>query len=225
MTAVQAPKTSNEGTTTAVAAPTTPAVTPATVETPVQPVTSAPAAEQEKPADAFDFKPQGEKLPEAKTTAAQDWKTEELKTPEGVNSISPDVLAALGEVARTQGISKEGTQAILNSMLPKMKAAEQSFLKTTAETWEKESMKDPEIGGANWQATLDAVRPAYNAAVSPKLDAMLKRAGLHKNVEMLRMFKFFGTRMRQDTFIGGGTPNEKPNPLRQMFAKSPELKA
>ena len=70
---------------------------------------------------------------------------------------------------------------------------------------------DPELGGANLDATAAISAKGVAAYASPELKTLLEKTGLSKHKEVVRHFFKLGQGVKEDGMVGGGSnrPTEK----------------
>ena len=129
---------------------------------------------------------------------------EPFSMPEGVDSLDDEVLTTFGDAAKALGLSQDKAQALVDAVAPKIQGRQQEAFKAQVQTWANEVASDPEIGGEKLDESVSLARKAYRMGASPKLQELLKTSGLDVHPEMVRMFRYFGSRLSEDKIVDGG---------------------
>lgn len=150
-------------------------------------------------------KPEGEAPVEPAPGAPEAY---ELSAPEGM-VLDTDALAIAEPVLRDLNLTNEQAQKLTDAyaqILPKVAEryqAEQSTAITAQRTaWANEAKADPEIGGANWDASVTASAKAldrFGAPAGSPFRQLLNDSGLGNHPEMIRMFANIGKTIGEDT--------------------------
>lgn len=169
----------------------------------------APAA-TDKPAEG-EAKPEGEKTSDAPVVPEA---YEAFTVPEGMEieeSVLPDVHAVFKDL----GLSQEKANEVFGKLLAiqqKMElspeaALEQQQAQVTAlsNEWTQQIKNDPELGGANFEASLAQALLPIQAKATPELRDVLNLSGLGSNPHFFRFMHALGGMMREDAFVQGGT--------------------
>ena len=197
----ESPESTSEGTATEVVETTQDTVS-VVAETETQTAEPSPDATSEQPA----VEPEG--APES---------YEAFTTPEGVNSLDDDVLTTFADTAKELNLSQDKAQSLIDAVTPKMQARQQEMLKTQMQTWANEVASDPEIGGEKLDESVTLARKAYRMGASPALQDLLQKSGLDVHPEMVRMFRYFGSRLSEDKVVDGGEAPSSSAPTGDVF--------
>lgn len=150
-------------------------------------------------------KKEAEKAAEPKATAPE--KYEPWKLQEGVK-LSPELDGTFSELARKAGMSQADAQASLDKLVEAHIAQQQSELRAQVDSWYGEVIKDPKLGGDNFQTkTMPNVMKALNAFdKSGKVAAMLQN-GLGVHPDMVRMLDAIGEAVGEHSDLVTGLRN------------------
>jgi hypothetical protein len=163
----------------------------------------------EGPPEAYELTPPEGMTLDAETLAEADPVFREL----GLNNDQANQLVPLaakfGERIAAQA-AEATNQTILNEVTAQRKA------------WVTEAKADPEIGGANWDASVDLSAKALDALGMPKgspFRTFLSESGLGNHPEMIRAFSKVGALVSEDgDFVRGDSGAAvKPNRLAALY--------
>ena len=186
------------------------------------------ANDAEKPADAA--KPEPEKAPdgaEADKAAADDAGAKipedgkyDLKLPDGVE-LDGELASALGPEFKELGLTNAQAQKLVDKYIGIQQARvgkqAEAFAKTVA-GWADDAKKDPDMGGAKWDATVSAATQAVNRLGTPALREYLNASGGGNHPELIRFMAKVGALVGEDVPATGGaggkgTPAEAAHTL------------
>jgi hypothetical protein len=218
-----------------------PTPTPNPASDPAPPSDPAPASDP-KPADPAPKQDEGDDL--GTTALGNDPKTEgegdapqaaavpeayELTTPEGFDGLDEKAVEAATPVFKELGLSNE--QA--NKLMPVagqfaksiIEQRDQQLLGTILEqrkSWLEEAKADKEIGGTNWDATMQASARALDQLGFPKgspLRTALDESGFGNHPEMIRLMSKVGKAVGEDSDFVRSDANAavKPKDDRELF--------
>lgn len=138
---------------------------------------------------------------ETETGAPMDYTLPEL--PEGM-TVDNDLLGELAPTLRELGLTQEqfaklastyatamGTKnAAFTAQQQEAEAAQKQAAEALDKEWFETRIKDPEIGGKDWEEKLNQANRTYSNTnlVSDGLHKALTEAGLHKHPEVIRLF-------------------------------------
>jgi len=129
---------------------------------------------------------------------------EQFSTPEGVDSLDTDVLATFETTAKELDLSQDKAQSLIDAVAPRIAERQKEALQAQVQTWANEVAADPEIGGAKLDESVGLARKAYRMGASAELQSLLKASGLDVHPEMVRMFRYFGSRLSEDKVVEAG---------------------
>jgi hypothetical protein len=129
---------------------------------------------------------------------------EQFSTPEGVDSLDTDVLATFETTAKELDLPQSKAQTLIDSVAPRIAERQKAVLAAQVQTWANEVASDPEIGGPKLDESVGLARKAYRMGASNELQSLLKTSGLDVHPEMVRMFRYFGSRLSEDKVVDGG---------------------
>lgn len=171
-----------------------------------------PAAKTEgKPADG-----EGEKGEDQPAGAPEAY---ELKAPEGMD-FDTEAMALAEPVLRELNLDNAQAQKLVDAysqIVPKIgeriQAQQAADIAAQRKAWVEEARADPEIGGANWDASIAASAKALDQLGAPKgspFRDLLNVSGLGNHPEMIRMFAKVGKAIGEDpVFISANTAAPK----------------
>jgi hypothetical protein len=225
----------------------TPTETSATDQTPNPAPSDAPAdkpqdAPADKPSDAPDAAPSDDPEPTAlggkpddadapkddEAAKADVPEAYELTVPEGFEKLDDQAVADATPVFKELGLSNE--QA--NKLVPVaatfakriIEQRDQQIIGTIAEqrkSWLEEAKADKDIGGANWDGTLQTAAKALDTLGFPKgspLRNLLDESGLGNHPEMIRAFAKVGKAIGEDdNFPRGDTGGKGKKSDAELF--------
>jgi hypothetical protein len=170
--------------------------------TPAQAPAGEPKAGDAKPAEGV--KPEGAPV------------KYDFKLPEGYQIDSKERFAKFEAVLRKADIKPEVAQELVDIAIENGKSAEEAKAAESAKVkteWLAALKSDPEIGGQNYDATVQYAKRAMKEFANEKFVKFLNDTGFGDNPEMVRAFARIGKKMGEDKFVEGkpsGTPEGKP---------------
>lgn len=158
----------------------------------------------------------------AKTEAGQD---DRVAVPEEYEpfaidgqQFSEEQVAGFATTARKLGLSQENAQEMFAAMVPTAREYLVNDLVAKSKEWADATAKDPEIGGANFEANKGIAKQAYARYATPELRAILTGSGLGNHPEVIRLFFRIGKTMQQDSGVTGSA--SAPATVRRRYPKS-----
>jgi hypothetical protein len=143
--------------------------------------------------------------------------TYELTPPEGFEKLDPEAVAAATPVFKELNLTNEQANKLMpvaGEFAKKIIAErDQQLLGEVAATrknWLEEAKADPEVGGANWDTSLEAAAKALDTLGFPKgspLRNYLNESGAGNHVEMIRLMAKVGKAIGEDTDFVRGNQN------------------
>lgn len=131
---------------------------------------------------------------------------------------SEDQVEGFASTARELGLSQENAQKMFAAMVPTAREYMMNDLAAKSKEWASLTAKDPEIGGANFEANKGVAKQAYAQFTTPELRAILTGSGLGNHPEVVRLFYRIGKSMQQDTGVTGGA--SAPAGVRRRYPNS-----
>jgi len=174
------------------------------------PAAAIPAA---APAPAVDAgKPAGDAKPDTKVDAKpvdleKQW--EEFKAPDGFDKAQ---LKEIVDFARKEGIAPKAAAALALREKARAEAEEAQFKHLSEKGWLEDLQKDPELGGEKVRETMVDVMRATDK-LPPKVQALIKEAGVLYNPVVVRILHAFGTGLKEDAFV---RPGASPAPEKKQ---------
>lgn len=207
-------------------APAAPAAAPATAAAPAVPaVETAPAAAPVAEAGSLlgDLaKPEGEAKPAdpaAQPDAPAVPEAYEFKLPEGVE-LDEAVLPKVQELFKDLGLPQDKAQAVMEKLLeidqarqPTPEQIQQHYEQQAQDLnkqWGAECAKLPELGGENFNKSLEVASKVMVKFGTPELRNFLTYSALGSNPEFFKFIHSIGSAMSQDTLEHGGAVSNGP---------------
>lgn len=205
-----------------------PVAAPATTEASA---TAAPAAEA--PSLIGDLaKPEGEAPADkpaddaAKADAPVVPEVYEFKLPDGVE-LDENAAPLVQDLFKELGLPQDKAQAVLDKLLaidnarhPTAEQIEQQQVEAIGalnKSWADECAKLPEIGGDNFNKSLEVTSKVMVKFATPEFRDMLNRSALGSNPEFFKFIHSIGSAMSQDTLEHGGNAVHKEESITSMF--------
>lgn len=208
----------------------TTAETTAATETAAATTDESAAAETTALGAAGDETPQegeteGTEGTEAKTDVPE---TYELAVPEGFEKLDDEAVKEATPVFKELGLTNEQANKLVPVAASFAKRIvdqrDQQLIGTIAEqrkSWLEEARADQEIGGANWESSLQAGAKALDQLGFPKgspLRNLLNESGLGNHPEIIRAFAKVGKAIGEDTdFPRGDAGGKQPKTTAEKF--------
>lgn len=194
------------------------------------PAADAPKAEEPAPeADALAGLGEDETAPADEADADKgadvlgapegDYSTDGIETPEGV-TLAAETMAELGNVCRELNLSQKAFSDIVAKMTPVLERQRVADVARVRAVFDEKLRADPEIGGANLKATMNAANKAYARFVDQETAALLKASGLNHHPGIIRMFKAINDQISDDAVVRGSRPSGKPDPFKALYPNS-----
>lgn len=208
-----------------------PATAPATTEAPA---TAAPAAEA--PSLLGDLaKPEGEAPADkpadeaAKPDAPDVPEVYEFKLPDGVE-LDENAAPMVQDLFKELGLPQDKAQAVLDKLLqidqarqPTPEQIEQQQVEAIGalnKSWADECAKLPDIGGDNFNKSLEVTSKVMVKFATDDFRKMLNQSALGSHPEFFKFIHSIGSAMSQDTLEHGGTAGKGPRSLEERLWSS-----
>lgn len=169
-------------------------------------------AEDGAPADADAAKPDAPVVPEVY----------EFKMPEG-EELDEAAAPMVQELFKELGLPQEKAQEVLNKLLeidkarqPSPEQIQQYYEQQAAElnkNWGEECRKLPELGGDNFNKSLETCSQVMVKFATPELRKFLTYSALGSNPEFFKFIHAIGSAMSQDTLEHGGNAGKGPRDI------------
>jgi len=219
----EAPADGGEGGGAAPAAPApAPAADPAAPATPAAEAGSLlgdlakPDGEATKPAEGEDQAAKPADVPEAY----------QFKLPDGVE-LDEAVMPQVQELFKKLGLPQDKAQETMEALLaidqarqPTPEQIEQEQVEAIThlnKTWADECAKLPEIGGENFQKSLEITSKVMVKFATPEFRQMLNQSALGSNPEFFKFMHSIGSAMSQDTLEHGGNASKGPRSIEERL--------
>lgn len=157
---------------------------------------------------------EGEGEPKAAPTAPEAYEPFDIDG----QQFSEEQVQGFAATARELGLSQENAQKMFATMVPTAREYLMKDLVAKSKEWASLSAKDPEIGGADFEAKRGIASQAYKHYATPELRAILNGSGLGAHPEVVRLFYRIGKTMQQDTGVTGSA--SAPAGVRRRYPKS-----
>jgi pyruvate/2-oxoglutarate dehydrogenase complex dihydrolipoamide acyltransferase (E2) component len=175
----------------------------------------APEAAPDKPVEEA-TKPDAPALPEVY----------EFKMPEGVE-LDEAAAPLVQELFKELGLPQDKAQAVFDKLLaidqarqPSAEQAEQQQVEAIGalnKSWADECAKLPDIGGDNFNKSLETTSKVMVKFATPELRQMLNHSALGSNPEFFKFIHSIGSAMSQDTLEHGGNAANGPRSIEERL--------
>jgi hypothetical protein len=143
----------------------------------------------------------------------------ELKLPEGSN-LDASYLEQTKALAKELGLSQEAAQKLVerdSGLLSSVSERNAVQVREKTEQWAKDAQADKEIGGGNFQSSVNDARTALDKFGSPEFKNMLNQSGVGNHPELIRLLARVGKAMREDKMV---TTSSQPARAQKSFAEA-----
>ncbi|WP_454911126.1 hypothetical protein [Stutzerimonas chloritidismutans] len=167
---------------------------------------AAPEAQAEAPAEA-----PGQPAPAVEYT--------DFAVPEGME-MDAEVLANFKGIAKELGIPQEAAQKLIDlqaSLETKRSAAAEQAQAAQKQQWADQIKADPELGGANFDKTVETAVKAVEKYGTPELRTLLNETGLGNNPLMVKFCHAIGKALSEDGLVMGGTQSAREMSIVDAF--------
>ena len=178
-----------------------PAVAPVTEQAP-----AAPEAQAEAPAEA-----PGQPAPAVEYT--------DFAVPEGME-MDAEVLTNFKGIAKELGIPQEAAQKLIDlqaSLETKRSAAAEQAQAAQKQQWADQIKADPELGGANFDKTVETAVKAVEKYGTPELRSLLNETGIGNHPELVKFCHRIGKALSEDGLVMGGTQSAREMSIVDAF--------
>lgn len=196
----------------------------------------APTADATLAADAGSLlgdlsKPEGDEAPEGDKSEGEGGKPaipEEYKLamPEGVE-LDEKSAPMIQELFKDLGLPQDKAQQVLDKLLeidqarqPTEEQVQQHYEQQATELnqkWGEECRKLPDLGGENFNKSLETCSQVMVKFATPELRNFLTYSALGSNPEFFRFVHAIGQAMSPDTLVHGGSQGTKRSPEEIMY--------
>lgn len=148
--------------------------------------------------------------------APEAYELSEGMLPEGVE-LDSEVFATLTETARELDLSQDAVAKLVQTLVPKMHERAAEMERSYHESWSQEIEADPELGGANRDATEKNVAQAKSAFGNDDFNALLEGPlGSHPGI--VRFLSKVGQSVSEDNIVNGNTAPSEFDPMNHEQA-------
>jgi hypothetical protein len=134
--------------------------------------------------------------------------------------LSKELAGEFADFAKENGLTNEVAQKVFeqNSKVIDSFIGDALQKQTDLhESWRKETLSDPELGGNNSQATTIAAKKALDKYGTPELKVMLRDSKFGDNIEVVRLFNNIGKAMGNDEIIHGSGNTKTERSFEDKF--------
>lgn len=145
----------------------------------------------------------------------------DFAVPEGME-MDAEVLTSFKGIASELGIPQEAAQKLIDlqaSMETKRSAAAEQAQAAQKQQWADQVKADPELGGANFNKTVETAVKAIEQHGTPELRDLLSETGLGNHPLMVQFCHRIGKAMSEDNLVMGGSQATKLSPEEIMYGK------
>lgn len=145
----------------------------------------------------------------------------DFAVPEGVE-MDAEVLDNFKGIAKELGIPQEAAQKLIDlqaSLETKRSAAAEQAQAAQKQQWADQVKADPELGGANFDKTVETAIKAVEQYGTPELRDLLSETGLGNHPLMVQFCHRIGKAMSEDNLVMGGSQATKLSPEEIMYGK------
>lgn len=128
-----------------------------------------------------------------------------LEAPEGAE-LPDGLLDGITKYAEENGLTQKQAEAQLNLELSKAQAAQEAHQKQVND-WAEQTKADKDLGGDNFNKTVELAVRARDKFASPEFIQMLDKSGFGNHPEVVRFFKSIGEAMSEDSHVSGTLPS------------------
>ena len=140
------------------------------------------------------------------------------KVADAPDELDPEVLTALGEVAKELDLTQEAAQKVLDKVAPVMQARQAAVVEQVKLDWANESQADKEFGGESLNDNLEIAKSSLNAFGTDALKSLLQESGLGNHPEVIRFRYRAGKAISEDSYVGNSDgANAKSNGIPKDF--------
>lgn len=192
------------------------------VDTATTTVSGTESATSPAPVEQAQAAPQDQQQPPATPPAIPE-KYEFHNLPEGYQLDD----AALGEwsgVFKELGLTQEQAQKLVEMDAKRSVEGSQAAQEQAAqarnqqlEAWVGDLKKDPQFGGANFEANVEIANKALSAYGSPELTTMLRESGLGSHPEVVRFFHKVGKELQEGSLHRASTTVPTQSWAQRMY--------
>lgn len=127
----------------------------------------------------------------------------EFQVPDGSLLTKEEIIKAEA-FAKEKGMSQEEAQVYLQGEHEKFQQvfeARKAAFDQQVESWKKESMNDPEIGGDNFAKNMEFAKRAIEKHGSPEMIELLNQTGLGNHRSFVKFFAKYGAEFADDQAV------------------------
>lgn len=142
--------------------------------------------------------------------------------PEGAE-LDADVLTEFKGIAKELGLPQEKAQALIDlqaKVEASRLAATQKAMAAQAQQWADAVKADKEIGGDNYDKSVETAVKAIEKFGSPELRTYLNESGLGNHPELVKFCHRIGKALTEDTLVMGGTQQSRKSDAEVFYGSN-----
>lgn len=147
----------------------------------------------------------------------------DLKMPDGME-LDEDSYKEFSPLLKEIGVSRANAQKLTDTYIKNVSnivAASQAQARLRAMTqWAKDAQSDPEIGGNNFQSSVQSASNVLKQFGSESLTQALNETGMGNHPEMIRLLSKIGGAISEDVAAKGRAPASSQSVEDRMFPPS-----
>lgn len=138
----------------------------------------------------------------------------QFQAPEGME-LDTEAMEAFTPVAKELGLNNEQAQKLVDLYATRMQSnteAQTEEWQRQIEQWETDLKNDPDIGGRQFDASIQAAGQAMDRFATPELREFLDQTGMGSHPEMVKLMAKIGKAIGEDDFVSppGSSGTQEP---------------
>lgn len=166
-------------------------------------------------------KADAEAAAKANDTKANPFKVEELKVPEGLQ-VDEAISKSFVELVNKFGIGRDAAAELVNLQATLAKSASEAGSKAWSDmqdTWRKEALADPDIGGEKLKPAIGAISKVIDQFGSPELRIAFDLTGAGNNPHVLKFLHKVASVLGEGNFVPGSPGNTPMSAADKLYGK------
>jgi hypothetical protein len=138
--------------------------------------------------------------------------------------LDPSYADKISQIAKEKGLSQEQVDLLAGTADQAVKdyveSVQSNHIKTIEKDWPEAVKKDEELGGKNFQESVEVSKRALEALGTPELKELLNESGYGNHPEVVRFFSRLGRKMQDDKLVISNAQNAEPAedpPVEELF--------
>lgn len=143
----------------------------------------------------------------------------DFAVPDGME-MDAEVLTNFKGIAKELGIPQEAAQKLIDlqaSLETKRSAAAEQAQAAQKQQWADQVKADPELGGANFDKTVETAIKAVEKYGTPELRDLLSETGMGNHPLMVKFCHAIGKALSEDGLVMGGTQSAREMSIVDAF--------